>query len=311
MEAMSSPHGTTHSLYDVFLRVASDGSFTAAAQALGYTQSAVSRQVQTLEDELGSVLFDRLARGVRLTEAGRVLVPHAEAVRDRLAAARAELSALRTLDGGLLRVGAFSTADAALLPRALAAFRRRHPGVTLARTEGPSVKHLGLLAAGELDIAVVSATAGRALDGCALRHLLDEPMFVAMPQDHPLAGRERVRLAELADEEWVAGSTRPEDTLMRPVLEGGFRPRTTLVVRDWIAKQGFVAAGLGVTLLPALAADSVRADIVLVPVHPDDVPTRAVYAATPHGRADSPAVAAFLAELRSAARQITPPSDRP
>nr|WP_234386432.1 LysR substrate-binding domain-containing protein [Streptomyces sp. ERV7] len=115
----------------------------------------------------------------------------------------------------------------------------------------------------------------------------------------------RLRLAELADEEWVAGSTRPEDTLMRPVLEAGFRPRTTLVVRDWIAKQGFVAAGLGVTLLPALAADSVRSDIVLVPVHPDDVPHRAVYAATPHGRADSPAVAAFLTELRAVAGQLS------
>lgn len=304
MAAMTDTHTSGSSLYDVFLRVAADGSFTAAAQALGYTQSAISRQVQTLEAELGSVLFDRLPRGVQLTEAGRVLLPHAEAVRDRLAAARAELTALRTLDSGLLRVGAFSTADAALLPRSLAAFRRLHPRVTIARTEGPSVKHLGLLAAGELDIAVVSATAGRALDGCALRHLLDEPMFVAVPQDHRMAGRRRLRLAELADEEWVAGSTRPEDTLMRPVLEAGFRPRATLVVRDWIAKQGFVAAGLGVTLLPALAADSVRADIVLVPVHPDDVPHRAVYAATPHGRADSPAVAAFLAELRTTARQL-------
>lgn len=304
MAAMTDTHASAHSLYDVFLRVAADGSFTAAAQALGYTQSAVSRQVQTLEAELGSVLFDRLPRGVQLTEAGRVLVPHAEAVRDRLAAARTELTALRTLDSGLLRVGAFSTADAALLPRSLAAFRRLHPRVTIARTEGPSVKHLGLLAAGELDIAVVSTTAGRALDGCALRHLLDEPMFVALPRDHPMAGRRRLRLAELADEEWVAGSTRPEDTLMRPVLEAGFRPRTILVVRDWIAKQGFVAAGLGVTLLPALAADSVRADIVLVPVHQDDVPHRAVYAATPHGRADSPAVAAFLTELRTTARQL-------
>lgn len=310
MAAMSSPHATTHSLYDVFLRVASDGSFTAAAQALGYTQSAVSRQVQALEDELGSVLFDRLARGSGSPRRGgcwcRTPRPYGTGSPPPVPSSpRCAHSTAGCCAWGRSRP------PTPRCSRALAAFRRRHPGVTLARTEGPSVKHLGLLAAGELDIAVVSATAGRALDGCALRHLLDEPMFVAMPQDHPLAGRKRLRLAELADEEWVAGSTRPEDTLMRPVLEAGFRPRTTLVVRDWIAKQGFVAAGLGVTLLPALAADSVRADIVLVPVHPDDVPHRAVYAATPHGRADSPAVAAFLTELRSAARQITPPSSRP
>ncbi|MFI6682117.1 LysR family transcriptional regulator [Streptomyces sp. NPDC050485] len=296
---------TTHSLYEIFLRVAADRSFTSAAAALGYTQSAVSRQVQSLESELGVTLFDRLPRGVQLTEAGRVLLPHAEAVRDRLATARAELDALRTLDGGLLRVGAFATADAALLPRTLAAFRTLHPGVTVARTEGPSGKHLRLLAAGDLDVAVVSDTAGQALAGCTLHHLLDEPMYVALPKGHRLAGSRELRLAELADEEWVAGSTRPEDTLMRPVVDAGFRPHTTYVVRDWIAKQGFVAAGLGVTLLPALAADSVRADITLATVHPDDVPHRAVYAATPRGLSPSPATAAFLAQLRFTAEELT------
>lgn len=295
----------THSLYEVFLRVAADRSLTSAATALGYTQSAVSRQVQSLEAELGVALFDRLPRGVRLTEAGRVLLPHAEAVRDRLAAARAELDALRTLDGGLLRVGAFPTADAALVPRTLAAFHTLHPRVSVARTEGSSGKHLRLLAAGDLDVAVVSDTAGRNLAGCTLHHLLDEPMYVALPEGHLLAGRRELRLADLADEEWVAGSTQPKDTLMRPAAESGFRPRTAYVVQDWIAKQGFVAAGLGVTLLPALAADSVRADITLVTIHPDDVPHRAIYAATPRGLAQSPATAAFLAQLRATATKLT------
>ncbi|MEU3499419.1 LysR family transcriptional regulator [Streptomyces hundungensis] len=298
------PMPVTHSLYEVFLRVAADRSFTSAATSLGYTQSAVSRQVQSLETELGARLFDRLPRGVRLTEAGRVLLPHAEAVRDRLTAARAELDALRTLDGGLLRIGAFATADAALLPRALAAFRALRPGVSVARTEGPSAKHLRLLAAGDLDLAVVSDTAGQSLDGCTLHHLLDEPMYVALPQGHRLAGRGEVRLSELAAEEWVAGSARPEDTLLRSAAEVGFRPRTAYVVQDWIAKQGFVAAGLGVTLLPALAADSVRADITLAGVHPEDVPRRAVYAATPRGLTHSPATSAFLAQLRRSAREL-------
>ncbi|WHM38874.1 LysR family transcriptional regulator [Streptomyces sp. BPTC-684] len=238
----TSAHATTHSLYDVFLRVASDGSFTAAAQALGYTQSAVSRQVQALEDELGSVLFDRLARGCGSPRPGGCWCARRGRTGPARRRPRRALRAAHARRRTAARRGVLDRRRRAA-PRALAAFRRRHPGVTLARTEGPSVKHLGLLAAEELDIAVVSATAGRALDGCALRHLLDEPMFVAMPQDHPLAGRKRLRLAELADEEWVAGSTRPEDTLMRPVLEAGFRPRTTLVVRDWIAKQGFVAPG--------------------------------------------------------------------
>ncbi|MEU6865656.1 LysR substrate-binding domain-containing protein [Streptomyces sp. NPDC046876] len=291
-----------HDLYDVFRSVAHHGSFTAAAQALGYTQSAVSRQIQSLEDEWGARLFDRLPRGVRLTEAGRVLLPHAEAVADRLRTARAELDALRTLDGGRLRIGGFSTADAYLLPRTLAAFRQRHPAVTVTRTEGSSARQLALLAAGELDLAVVNSASGQGLEGCALHHLLDERMYVALPRAHRLADRELLRLAELADEEWIAASDRPEETLMATAR--GFRPRSTVLAADWIAKQGFVAAGLGVTLVPALAASSARPDIVLVALHPQDSPRRAVYAATPRGLAHSPAVAAFLALLRSVAETV-------
>ncbi|MFC9818521.1 LysR family transcriptional regulator [Streptomyces erythrochromogenes] len=297
MAAMPTPH----SLYEVFLRVARLASFTAAARSLGYTQSAVSRQIQTLEGEWGAPLFDRLPRGVRLTEAGRVLLPHAEAVGERLRTARAELDALRTLGAGRLRIGSFSTADAALLPRALAAFRARHPAVAVTRTEGPSAKHLALLATGELDLAVVADTSGRPPRDCTPHHLLDERMYVALPSGHRLAGRAGLRLAELADEEWIAAGTRPEETLMHSALGGGFRPRTGFVAADWIAKQGFVAAGLGVTLVPELAASSVRPDLVLVPLHPDDTPRRGVYAATPRGIAPSPAAAALLTLLKEAA----------
>ncbi|HEY9370306.1 LysR family transcriptional regulator [Streptomyces sp.] len=300
---MPTPHGPSSGLYEVFLAVARDGSFTAAARALGYTQSAVSRQVQTLEDEVGAELFERLPRGVRLTESGRVLLPHAEAVRDRLAAARAELAALRTLDGGLLRLGSFSSANAALVPRAQAEFRLRHPGVAVTRTEGPSVKHLELLAAGEQDLAVVSpARPVPTPDGVTLHHLLDEPMLVALPRGHARAGRRAVRLAELADEEWIVGDERLADTLFRPVVAAGFVPRTGLIAHDWIAKLGAVAAGLGVTLVPALAAAAVRRDVSLVAVHPDDVPYRQVWAATP--RAPTQAARAFLGQLGETAAEL-------
>ncbi|MFD7263687.1 LysR family transcriptional regulator [Streptomyces sp. NPDC059874] len=306
---MPTPHGSpgsprshgSHGLYEVFLRVARLASFTAAARSLGYTQSAVSRQIQTLEDEWGTPLFDRLPRGVRLTEAGGTLLPHAEAVGERLRAARAELDALRTLGAGRLRIGAFATADAALLPRTLAAFRARHPAVEVSRTEGLSARHLALLASGDLDVAVVADTSGEPPRGCTPHHLLDERMYVALPLGHRFAGRADLRLAELADEEWITGGARPEDTLMRSALASGFRPRAGLFAADWIAKQGFVAAGLGVTLVPALAASSARADLVLVPLHPRDTPRRQVYAATPHGIAPSPAATAFLTLLRETA----------
>ncbi|WP_435865949.1 LysR family transcriptional regulator [Streptomyces wedmorensis] len=297
----------SHGLYEAFLAVARAGSFTAAAHALGYTQSAVSRQVQSLEDEMGAELFERLPRGVRLTEAGRVLLPHAEAVRDRLAAARAELASLRTLDGGLLRLGAFSSATASLVPRAQAAFRARHPGVVVTRVEGPSVKHLGLVAAGEEDLAVVGpAPAAPPPPGVTLHHLLDEPMLVALAQGHPHAGRRAVRLAELADEEWIVGHERLEDTLFRPAVAAGFRPRTGLLAHDWIAKLGAVAAGLGITLVPALAAASVRRDVALVSIHPDDVPYRRICAAAPS--APTVAATAFLGLLRETADELIPPT---
>ncbi|MFD8205324.1 LysR family transcriptional regulator [Streptomyces sp. NPDC059695] len=297
----------SHGLYEAFLAVARAGSLTAAAHALGYTQSAVSRQVQALEEEMGAELFERLPRGVRLTEAGRVLLPHAEAVRDRLAAARTELAALRTLDGGLLRLGAFSSATASLVPRAQAVFRERHPGVVVARVEGPSAKHLGLVAAGEEDLAVVApAAAAVPPPGVTLHPLLDEPMLVALEQGHPYARRRAVRLAELAREEWIVGNERLEDTLFRPAVAAGFRPRTGLLAHDWIAKLGAVAAGLGVTLVPALAAASVRRDVALVTIHPDDVPYRRICAATP--TAPTAAATAFLGLLRDTAEELIPSS---
>lgn len=146
---------------EAFLAVARYGSVTAAARALGFTQSAVSRQVATLEAQTGARLFDRLARGVALTDEGRCLLPHAEAMVGRLATARRDLDALRGLGAGRLRVGAFPTALAALVPRALAAFRQAHPGVALGLAEGRTPALLEHLRAGDTDVAVVSAPAGR------------------------------------------------------------------------------------------------------------------------------------------------------
>ncbi|UUU21773.1 LysR family transcriptional regulator [Streptomyces sp. DSM 40750] len=290
----------------VFLEVARHGSFTVAARALGWTQSAVSRQISSLEAALGGApLFDRLPRGVRLTEAGRVLVPRAEAVAEVLHGAGRELAALREVAGGRLRFGAFATADAALVPRALASFRARHPGVRLTREEGFTPVLLDRLAAGHLDLAVVSTTGGAPLGSYALHHLLDESLYVAVPAGHPLADRPGpVRLGQLADADWISGSPRPEGTLLDAALRQGFRPRVAHVVGEWTAKLGYVATGLGVTLVPALAAESVRPDVVLLPVLDTGAPARAVYAATVRGRSESAAAEAFIGVLREVVGEI-------
>lgn len=288
----------------MFREVALRGSFTAAAASLRYTQSAVSRQVAALEEDVAAVLFDRVPRGVRLTEEGRCLLGHAEAVLDRLDAARRDLAALREVETGRLRVGAFATAEAVLVPRAMAAFQAAHPGVELSLSDGLTATHVSRLRAGELDVAVLAVPAGQSVDGLALRHLLDDPLLVALPAGHRLAARRTIRLTELAAESWIAGSTTVEDTLIGACLRSGFRPSVRYVVQEWTAKQGLVAAGLGITLVPGLAAGAVRQDILVKRLRTDEVTPRAIHAATVDRTTRPPAHTRFLGHLADSATRL-------
>src|ERR687885_1778191 len=155
----------------VLREVAIRGSFSAAAEALSFTQSAVSQQIAALEREAGTVLVQRSARGVRLTEAGEALVRHTEAILARLAEAEAELEAIAGLRGGRLRMAAFESAGATLMPLAIAEFRQRHPAVELSMALGEPEDSLPQLRAGELDLALTfDAHGGASVDGIALRH---------------------------------------------------------------------------------------------------------------------------------------------
>ncbi len=293
-------------LLEAFRAIARHGSITNAAHALGHTQSAVSRQVAALETEIGARLLDRLPRGVALTEEGRCVLPHAEAMLDRLATARRDLDALRGLAGGRLRVGAFPTAVAALVPQALAAFRAAHADVALTLVEGRTPELLERLLAGDADVAVVSAPMDRPLDATRinLNHLLDEQLLLAVPRHHRLAHRRLIHLAELAEDPFIVGSTTGEEDLMRATFPPGFQPLIDIVAADWTGKLGCVAAGLGVALIPALAARIAPADIVFIRTHPDDASTRRIFSATPRGRTWSPAVTAFIAQLQDIARSL-------
>ncbi|GLW52969.1 LysR family transcriptional regulator [Kitasatospora phosalacinea] len=288
---------------EVFRTAARLGSFTAAGGQLGWTQSAISRQIAALEGELGVQLFDRLPRGVALTEHGRTLLPHAEALLDRLDGTRRDLAALTGLAAGRLRLGAFDSANAALVPAALAAFRSAHPAVAPTLTEGLSGALLDLLADGAIDLALVTAYPEHPYDTerFELHRLVDDPVLVAVPRTHPLARRRRLRLAELAGEPWIAASRHPGATLLAACVRNGFQPRVEYEVAGWTAKLGLVAAGLGITLIPSLAARAARPDLALVPLHPEDTPVRHVHTATRRGHLPAPAVAAFLPFLRAAA----------
>ncbi|MGC4894084.1 LysR family transcriptional regulator [Micromonospora sp. DT31] len=293
-------------LLEVFRTVAEHGSITTAARALSFTQSAVSRQIAALEAEIGAKLFDRLPRGVALTEEGRGLLPHAEAVVNRLAEARRDLTELRELGRGRLRVGAFPTAVAALVPRAMASMRSAYPQISLSLVEGVTPRLLERLLADEADVAVVSTSPTSELDRerFDLRHLLDERLLVAVARDHRLARRRTVRLADLAEDAFVVGSTTAENTLLRASLPSGFTPRVDIVAAEWTGKLGCVAAGLGVALVPALAVRGTPPDIALLRLHPEDESVRRVFAATVRGRTPSSAVTRFLDHLRAAGRRL-------
>ncbi|MCZ0979523.1 LysR substrate-binding domain-containing protein [Streptomyces diastatochromogenes] len=234
-----------------------------------------------------------------------MLVPHAEAVRDRLATARAELAALRSLDGGLLRLGSFSSATAALVPRAQAVFRERHPGWrsagwrVLREAPGPGGHGRGGPRRG------LPAPDAPPPPGVTLHHLLDEPMLVALPRGHAHTGRRGA--ARGARGRGVDRRHRaPGGHAVPPGRRGRVPPARGLLAGEWIAKLGAVAAGLGVTLVPALAAASVRPDVALVTIHPEDVPYRPVHAATPP--VPTVAATAFLAVLRETAQELTDPT---
>src|SRR5215212_8324305 len=194
----------------VFKEVAERGSFSAAAEELSYSQPAVSQQVAALERAAGTKLVDRTSRGIRLTEPGRVLLTHAEAILARLADAEAELEAIGGGRGGRVRLASFPTGGASLIPPATAAFRERHPGVELILSvAGPPIALEGLRT-GEVDIALLVESGFEREsreDRVARIHLLDDPMCLALPADHPLASRRTVKLADLADETWMHDSS--------------------------------------------------------------------------------------------------------
>ena len=304
----SSLHAVALADLRVFCEVVRRGSFTGAADACGYTQSGVSRRIAALERASGGPLFRRRARGVQPTPAGEVLHVHAVALLDALAAAVDAVCAVREGTGGRLRIGSFATASAALVPAAVADLRRAAPGVVATVTEALSWELVAALRAGLLDIAVVSdyPSGEVSLDGVDLEHLCDDPMMVALPPDHRLAGEAAVDLGDLAGDTWIEAGRLAADatTLQTAAARAGFVPRTDVTVPGWTAKQGFVAAGLGVTLVPRLAAGAMRPDIVLRPVR-DPLARRRVFIARPAGGPALAAAERFAGALRTTAAALT------
>ncbi len=291
----------------VLCEVAKHGSFSAAAATLGYTQPAVSRQIATLEAEAGTILVLRVPQGAVLTDAGQLLVRRAEAILASLVDAETELRALAGLEGGRLRLASFASAAASILPLAIARFRERFPAVELTIEMADPIDSLPRLRAGELDLALSHEPLSARADPDAMElrgtieqvHLFDDPMYVAMPPEHPLAGEEGLGLARFADQPWMLATTNtcPDSRLfLRACHEAGFEPRIAFQNDDYPAILGFVAAGVGIALIPDMVCRGIRDDVVVRELDPAP-PARPIMAAVAAGYR-SPAAAAMLSVLR-------------
>lgn len=297
----------------VLCEVVARGSFSAAAETLAYTQSAVSQAVARLEAETGTTLVVRDRRGVRPTAAGATLVAHADAIFASVEAAETELAAVLGVRSGRLRVASFPSAGATLMPLAVARFRRAHPDVALTLAEGEPEEIGPRLRAGEFDLALLFEFPGvRERPGAGLRSvaLLQDPMHVALPAEHPLVAKPALTLADLHDQQWVqtSASSPCARHVVRSCLAAGFEPDVAFESDDYDTVQGLVAAGVGVALIPRLALTRVHAGIVVRGLSPQS-PSRKVTVATPAGPAAAPAARSMLAVLREVARghdQLSP-----
>jgi DNA-binding transcriptional LysR family regulator len=289
----------------VLREVVARGSFSAAADALSYSQSAVSQAIATLEAEVGAPLIERDRRGVRPTAAGAALAHHADGILARMEAAETEVSAIAGGRGGRLRVASFPSAGATLMPQAVAAFAASHPGVEITLAEGEPHEIAPRLRAGEFDLALLYEFEGvgeRLGAGMRRFELLDDPLHLALPEAHRLARSKQVRLEDLGEESWIqtSAATPCARHVVRSCHRAGFEPRVSFESDDYQTVQGLVAAGVGVGLIPQLALSAVRPDICVRALYPQS-PVRKVFAAIRRGAAVTPAVATMLDVLREVA----------
>jgi DNA-binding transcriptional LysR family regulator len=237
----------------VIQQVARNGSLAAAARALSYTQPAVAHHVAELEREVGTPLVVRHGRGVRLTEAGEALAGHADAILSRLGAAQEEVEAIAGLRAGRVRIAAYPTAAATLVPPALAALRADHPAVDVSLLELEPPEALAALRAGDIDLAVTfrySEASAEAQRDLATSRVGTDPIDIVVPGAHPAAPADAHRLLDLADETWVAGCDRCRAHLVTTCRRAGFEPAVAFTTDDFVTQQALVAEGLAVAAMP-------------------------------------------------------------
>lgn len=284
----------------IFRVVAQEGSFTAAAARLHYTQSAISQQMAILERELGVALMERRSRGIILTRAGTLLADRVHPLLSEIAALEHEVQRIAERPRSA-HLGVFSTAGAHLVPLVVRRYQQRHPDVQLVVHSCPPEQLSAQLADGAIDAGLSwdYDYAPRAMAGLTCHHLLDDPLCLLLPPDHPLAepGGPPLALADLEDQSWVSRTHRGLYTNAFEAMcrIAGFEPDVVFRTEDYASLQGLVAAGVGVAMAPRLSLIAQRPDVVIRPVHNPRF-ARRVQAVTLPGASHDP-VAAPLVEV--------------
>ncbi|MGK5631621.1 LysR family transcriptional regulator [Streptomyces sp. URMC 123] len=292
--------------------VARHGSVSGAADGLHVTTSAVSQQLAKLEREAGQQLLAKNGRGIRLTDAGRLLAEHASRILSQVELAQADLEAHRGQAVGELLLGAFPTAARGLFPAALAALRVDHPQLRTRLQEMEPDEAVPRAVRGDIDLAVVLDWYNKPLsmpEGLAKAPLLDDPADVALPADHPLADRAVVELEDFATDEWISWPQGEfcHDWLMFTLRGAGIEPRVSHTAEEHHTQLALVAAGLGVAIAPRLGRGPVPPGVRVIPVR--HTMKRHVYAVWRIDADRRPSIRAAVTALRAAAGSVPGAAD--
>jgi DNA-binding transcriptional LysR family regulator len=288
-----------------FREVARQQSFSRAAVALSLTQPAVSQQIRSLEVQLGERLIERGRGSFALTAAGELLLAHAEALHARLHLAETQLGEAVGESRRQLRIGAFPSALATLVPDAIARLKVDSE-LELSAMQGSTEQLVAAVRDGRVHLALCfqdGAEPRREHDGTCRNDMLDEPMLATFAVDHRLAGRKRIRLTELADDPWLTAMR--DGLIVRACRSAGFEPRLAFLTDDPLAINSIIRDGLAVSLTSELLAPQFRG-IAVASLTGEPV-RRTIYAITPPGRLH-PLAGAFLDAIRTRVDNLRAPS---